>query len=50
MPGAQRDIDAIVNAVENGTLPLAELQLCTLRVLDTIVLCVSAQGRSEKRD
>lgn len=50
MPGAQRDIDAIVNAVENGTLPLAELQLCTLRVLDTIVLCVSAQGRGEKRD
>ena len=37
MPGSQRDVDAIVAAVENGTLALADLQFCAGNVLTTVL-------------
>lgn len=33
MPGTQENIDDIVDAVQNGTLPLGYLQRCALRIL-----------------
>lgn len=36
MPGSQRDVDAIVSAVENGTLPLANLQACAANLLQVM--------------
>ncbi len=33
MPGSQQDVDAILDALKAGTLPLAALQQCARRVL-----------------
>lgn len=37
MPGSQRDVDAIVSAVEKGDLPLAKLQFCAGNILSVLI-------------
>ena len=37
MPGSQRDVDAIVSAVEAGTLSLAKLQYCAGNILSALL-------------
>lgn len=37
MPGSQRDVDAIVAAVEKGDLPLAKLQFCAGNILSVLI-------------
>ena len=39
MPGCQKDVDIILDAVENGKLSVADLQFCTMNVLKTCIIC-----------
>ena len=39
MPGCQKDVDIILDAVKNGTLSVADLQFCTMNVLKTCIIC-----------
>ena len=39
MPGSQQDVDDILKALQEGTLPLAELQACALRILRLVLHC-----------
>jgi len=41
MPGRQADVDAIKQAVDAGTLSRAQLELCALRVLKTVLWSIS---------
>lgn len=42
MPGSQQDVDVILEALKNGSLTLAELQLCAMRVLKLVMICEKA--------
>ena len=44
-PGSQADVDRILQAVEEGTLTRAELQLCAKRVLALSALRVKSQNK-----
>jgi len=39
MPGCQRDIDIILDAVRSGELSIADLQFCTANVIKTCIIC-----------
>ena len=43
MPGSQQDIDGILTAVKDGCLPLSALQLCAMRVLNTVLRCTGSR-------
>lgn len=38
MPGSRQDVDVILEALKNGSLTLAELQLCAMRVLNLVMI------------
>lgn len=41
MPGCQKNIDDIIDAVGDGSLPLSDLMFCTANILRTTVRCFS---------
>ncbi len=41
MPGCEKNVTDIVEAVDNGSLPLGELQFCTCNILKMAVKCFS---------
>ncbi len=44
MPGCQQNIDDIIEAVNSGELPIADLQACALRILKIVLACHGAQN------
>ena len=47
MPGSQQDVDAILDALKAGTLPLAALQQCARRVLALAAHCQQARQNTK---
>lgn len=41
MPGCKKNIQAIVDGVKDGTIPLGQLQTCTYRILNIVEQCLA---------